>query len=100
MTVIFGGQSAAPLEALQQKRLEELHHTVGWWCYGLAIGQYLIIALITQRDRISGLLEAFDKEATAVRKEMLTRGAGASAVVCDGDSDDPNLFRSSAGRFD
>lgn len=76
MAVIFGGPP------------DTLRHTVGWWCYGLAIGQYLIIALITQRDRIAGLLEAFDREASVVRQEILACGAGDSAVVTNGDDDD------------
>lgn len=73
--------------------------TVGWWCYGLAITQYLIIALITQRDRITGLLEAFDRETSAVREKIIAAGGGASAVVSDGDDDDPNL-QYSPGRYD
>jgi hypothetical protein len=67
-------------------------HTVGWWCYGLAITQYLIIALITQRDKFAGLLDAFDRQADAIRSEISFRGAGASAVVSTGeDETDPNI---------
>lgn len=64
---------------------------IGWWCYGLAITQYLIIALITQRDRLTGLMEAFDRETATVRTEILMRGGGASAVVTEGEAGDPNL---------
>jgi len=84
MAVIFGGETAHSPE------LTELHKTVGWWCYGLAIAQYLIIALITQRDRIAGLLGTFDREASVVRREIL-QGDAASAVVSDGDPGDPNV---------
>lgn len=89
MAVIFGGPP------------DTLRHSVGWWCYGFAIGQYLIIALITQRDRISGLLEAFDREATAVRREILAHAAGASSVVSNGDGDDaPDFTPAHPGRHD
>jgi hypothetical protein len=64
-----------------------LQHTVGWWCYALAISQYLVIALITQRDKFSGLLESFDREASVIRNEILFRGAGASGVVTHGDDE-------------
>jgi hypothetical protein len=74
--------------------------TVGWWCYGLAITQYLIIALITQRDRIGGLLEAFERESASIRQDIIAAGGGASAVVSDGDADDPNLFGCAPGRYD
>jgi hypothetical protein len=74
--------------------------SVGWWCYGLAVTQYLIIALITQRDRITGLLEAFDREATSIRQDIIAAGGGASAVVSDGEAGDPNLFPWTPGRYD
>jgi len=74
--------------------------TAGWWFYGLAITQYLIIALITQRDRIAGLLEAFDRETSAVREEIIAAGGGASAVVSHGEEGDPNLFPWTPGRYD
>ncbi|HEX2747262.1 MAG TPA: hypothetical protein VHM91_04615 [Verrucomicrobiales bacterium] len=57
-------------------------YAVGWWCYGLALTQYLIIALITQRDKFTGLLQAFDREAAALRATIV---AGASSVVTAGD---------------
>jgi hypothetical protein len=88
MAVVFGDKPGMP------------HWNVGWWCYGLAITQYLIIALVTQRDRIAGLLEAFEREASAIREDILAAGGGASAVVSDGDADDPNLFGCTPGRYD
>lgn len=44
---------------------------VGWVFYGLALIQYLIIGVITDGDRIHGLLRQFDKSASEIRKEML-----------------------------
>jgi len=83
MAVIFGGQMDRPED--------QSHIVVGWCCYGLAIAQYLIIAMITDRDRIAGLLATFDRQASVIRSEILT-GAASSAVVTDGDDDaDPNI---------
>ena len=48
-------------------------HFAGWVCYGLAIFQYLIIGLVTSRDRALDALAAFDAE-VAVRREELLRG--------------------------
>jgi hypothetical protein len=77
-----------------------VHWTVGWWCYALAITQYLIIALITQRDRIGGLLEAFEREAVVIRQDIMAAGGAASAVVSHGEADDPNLFGCTPARYD
>jgi hypothetical protein len=85
MAVIFGGETTLSAE------ITELHKTVGWWCYGLAITQYLIIALITQRDRIAGLLESFDREASAIRLEMVVGAASSAVVTDDDDANDANI---------
>lgn len=69
MAVIFGDKPGT------------LGHSVGWWCYGLAITQYLIIALITQRDRFTGLLEAFDREAAAMREKLIAGSPNPSSGV-------------------
>ena len=58
MTVIFGAAAGTR------------EFVVGWVFYGLAVAQYLIIGLITERDRIAGLLEKFDRSADAIRKEI------------------------------
>jgi hypothetical protein len=79
MAVILGGKPG------------EVLHTVGWWCYGLAITQYLIIALITQRDKFNGILEAFDRGTSAMRDSILVRCAGASTAVSEGEEGDANL---------
>jgi hypothetical protein len=59
MAVVFGGHVGS------------VDWRVGWWCYGLAIGQYLIIALITDRDRVEGILQAFEKETARLRGELV-----------------------------
>lgn len=85
MAVIFGGPP------------DTLRHTVGWWCYALAITQYLIIAIITQRDRIAGLLETFDRKASVIREEILHGTAVAPVVI---DSDDASNSGLHPGRHD
>ena len=44
--------------------------TVGWVCYGLAITQYLIIGLVTSRDRALDVLSEFDRQVTLRRREL------------------------------
>ncbi len=61
MTVIFGNAPGTR------------EFIVGWVFYGLAIVQYLIIGLVTERDRISGLLQQFDRSADAIRQEIAGR---------------------------
>jgi len=58
MTVIFGNAPGTR------------EFTVGWVFYGLAVVQYLIIGLVTERDRIAGLLQQFDRGADVIRKEI------------------------------
>jgi hypothetical protein len=62
MTVIFGSSPGTR------------EFVVGWVFYGLAVVQYLIIGLITERDRIGGLLAQFDRSAEVIRKEILHEG--------------------------
>lgn len=64
--------------------VKEPQHTVGWWCYGLAISQYLVIALITQRDKFQGLLEVFDRETSALREKLLESTGESPAAGTDG----------------
>ena len=63
MTVIFGNAPGTR------------EFLVGWVFYGLAIGQYLIIGLVTERDRITGLLQKFDRGAGIIRKEIEAKEA-------------------------
>jgi hypothetical protein len=45
--------------------------TVGWVCYGVALVQYLIIGLVTSRDRALDVLGEFDKQVALRRKEIV-----------------------------
>lgn len=45
--------------------------TIGWVCYGLAIFQYLIIGLMTSRDRAIDVLTVFDEKMAARRRELM-----------------------------
>ena len=64
MCVVFGGPSGT------------WEFTVGWWCYGLAIAQYLIIALTTDRGRAAGLLAAIDPENIPTKAIQMREAAG------------------------
>ena len=43
----------------------------GWICYGMALLQYLIIGLITTRDKAINVLSLFDEEVERRRKELI-----------------------------
>jgi len=45
--------------------------TAGWVCYFLAIVQYLIIGLVTSRDRALGVLSAFDRQIEIQRTKLI-----------------------------
>lgn len=45
--------------------------TIGWVCYGIAITQYLIIGLVTSRDRALDVLSEFDRQVTLRRRELI-----------------------------
>ena len=45
--------------------------TTGWVCYLLAIVQYLIIGLVTSRDRAIDVLSAFDREIEIQRNKLI-----------------------------
>ena len=45
--------------------------TAGWVCYLLAIVQYLIIGLVTSRDRALDVLSAFDREIELQRNKLI-----------------------------
>ena len=44
---------------------------VGWFCYILAITQYLIIGLVTSRDRAAEVLSIYDHAVAERRKELI-----------------------------
>ena len=43
----------------------------GWVCYVLAIAQYLIIGLVTSRDRALDVLSAFDRQIEIQRSQLI-----------------------------
>jgi hypothetical protein len=63
MAVIFGGDPHVPEEAT--------HRLVGWICYGAAISQYLIIGLVTSRDKVLDALSEFDRQVALRRQELV-----------------------------
>lgn len=44
---------------------------IGWFCYCMAIIQYLIIGLVTSRDKAIDVLSVFDKEVARRREELI-----------------------------
>ncbi|MCH7685828.1 MAG: hypothetical protein IH899_03965 [Planctomycetes bacterium] len=44
---------------------------VGWFCYGVAIVQYLIIGLVTSRDKALDVLSEFDRQVALRRREII-----------------------------
>ena len=44
---------------------------VGWFCYFAAILQYLIIGLVTSRDKALGVLSEFDRQVAVRRQEII-----------------------------
>ena len=58
MSAIFGG-------------VNPIHYTVGWVCYFMAISQYLIIGLVTSRDKALNVLAEFNRQVTIRRRELI-----------------------------
>lgn len=52
---------------------------VGWICYGLAILQFLIIGLVTSRDKALNALNSFDRQVEIRRRELLQADSQSSA---------------------
>jgi len=44
---------------------------VGWVCYGIAILQYLIIGLVTSRDKALDVLSEFDRQVAIRRRDLI-----------------------------
>ena len=44
---------------------------IGWLCYGMALLQYLIIGLVTSRDRAIDVLSVFDEQVRLRRDELI-----------------------------
>ncbi|MFK7818262.1 MAG: DNA topoisomerase I [Planctomycetaceae bacterium] len=68
-------KAQAAKQARAQRELEEEQaweqFTVGWVCYLLAITQYLIIGLVTSRDRAMDVLSEFDRAVAKRRRELV-----------------------------
>lgn len=45
--------------------------TPGWVCFGIAIVQYLIIGLVTSRDKAMDVLSKFDQQVARKRRELI-----------------------------
>ncbi len=54
--------------------------TVGWVCYGLAVTNYLIIGLVSSRDRAIDVLSQFDQAVAERRQELLEESPHADSV--------------------
>jgi len=63
MAAIFGGNPSKPDQYT--------HCVVGWVCYGLAITQYLIIGLVTSKDKALDALSEFDRQVAIRRQELI-----------------------------
>ncbi len=59
------------------------HAVVGWICYGLAIVQFLIIGLVSSRDKALDVLQEFDRQVQLRRDKLADRYRDW------GESDDP-----------
>ncbi|MFG0332647.1 MAG: hypothetical protein ACF8TS_04715, partial [Maioricimonas sp. JB049] len=74
MAVIFGG---LPEEGGWE-------YALGWTFYFLAIAQYLIIGLITSRDKMVDVLAEFDREVARRRRELVDEIDDSSGVAPQG----------------
>lgn len=59
--------------------------TLGWICYGVAITQYLIIGLVTSRDRALDVLSEFDRQVSLRRRELIEEFDLDEAEIRDAD---------------
>ena len=53
--MIFGGRS---------------YVAVGWCCYAAAVAQFLVIGLVSSRDKALDVLNEFDRQVQLRRKEL------------------------------
>jgi hypothetical protein len=44
---------------------------VGWFCYGMALAQYLFIGLVTSKDKALDALTEFDRQVAERRRELI-----------------------------
>ncbi|MGE4001521.1 MAG: DNA topoisomerase I [Planctomycetaceae bacterium] len=74
MAAIFGGIEYVPndLTPDPEDLIADLTRwRIGWICYFLAITQYLIIGLVTSRDRALDVLTEFDRKVAERRQELI-----------------------------
>lgn len=62
-------QAKAQMQIQEERAWEQF--TVGWVCYILAITQYLIMGLVTTRDRAMDVLSEFDRAVAQRRRELV-----------------------------
>ncbi len=62
-------QAKAQIQIQQERAWEKF--TVGWVCYIMAITQYLIMGLVTTRDRAMDVLSEFDRAVAQRRRELV-----------------------------
>jgi hypothetical protein len=63
MSAIFGGDAEVPGQYVGW--------LVGWICYFMAIAQYLVIGLVTSRDKALDVLSEFDRQIAIRRRELI-----------------------------
>jgi len=68
---IYADDAPEMREMHQEYRQRWERWMVGWVCYLLAITQYLIIGLVTSRDRAMDVLSEFDRAVAQRRKELI-----------------------------
>ncbi|MBX3440288.1 MAG: DNA topoisomerase I [Planctomycetaceae bacterium] len=74
MAAIFGGITYVPNELTPDPDdliADMTSWRIGWICYFLAITQYLIIGLVTSRDRALDVLSEFDRKVAERRQELI-----------------------------
>ena len=75
MAAIFGSRvdgtylAGLPDELARSKAWERF--TVGWCCYFAAISQYLVIGLVTSRDKVFDVLNEFDRAVAERRRDLI-----------------------------
>lgn len=73
MAAIFGGNPAVDGEYG--------HRVVGWTCYGLAVAQYLVIGLVTSKDKAIDVLSEFDRQVARRREELVEEFEAESRAI-------------------
>ena len=53
--------------------------TAGWFCYGAAISQYLVMGLMASKEQAASVLAAYDERVAAVRQELVAELAAGAA---------------------